>query len=157
MSNVPNSNPYQSALNQQHPNLPLQSQNMRSVNNIPQGSNINQNLSVQNSLNPQQQQSVRQSQQNMIQSQKNKNQINSMEQSNMRNSQQNQKSNLISTQQQTALPPRSPCRIENSSIEIFSLSKTRRAIFELSTFPVESLTAFQMALRILPILMKSLK
>ena len=100
MSNVPNSNPYQSALNQQHPNLPLQSQNMRSVNNIPQGSNINQNLSVQNSLNPQQQQSVRQSQQNMIQSQLNKNQLNSMAQSNMRNSQQNQKSNLISTQQQ---------------------------------------------------------
>ena len=80
MSNIPNANPTQSALNQQHPNLPLQSQNMKSIHGMQQSSNLNQNLSVQNSLNPQQQQSIKQSQQNMMQSQTNKNQLNSMAQ-----------------------------------------------------------------------------
>ena len=64
MSNIPKGNPFQSAAINQHPNLHLQSQNMKSVHNaIPQSVNPNQNASVQNSLNPQQLQSTRQSQQ----------------------------------------------------------------------------------------------
>ena len=55
MSNIPTSNPYQSAMINKHQNLPIQSQ-------------INKNSSVQNSLNPQQIQSIRQSQQNIVQS-----------------------------------------------------------------------------------------
>ena len=100
MSNIPNANPIQSALNQQHPNLPLQSQNMKSVHGMQQSSNLNPNLIVQNSLNPQQQQSIKQSQQNMMQSQMNKNQLNSMAQSNVHNSRQSQNPNMQSTQQQ---------------------------------------------------------
>ena len=98
MSNIPNANPTQSALNQQHPNLPLQSQNMKSIHGMQQSSNLNQNLSVQNSLNPQQQQSIKQSQQNMMQSQTNKNQLNSMAQSNAHNSIQSQNPNMQSVQ-----------------------------------------------------------
>ena len=100
MSNIPQANPTQSAFNQQHPNLPLQSPNMRSVHGMQQSSNLNQNLSVQNSLNPQQQQSIKQSQQNMMQSQMNKNQLNSMAQSSVHNSRQSQNPNMQSTQQQ---------------------------------------------------------
>ena len=57
MSNIPNSNPYQSAMINKHQNLPIQSQNI--INN--------QNSSVINSFNPQKIQSIRQSQQNVAQ------------------------------------------------------------------------------------------
>ena len=100
MSNIPNANPTQSAFNQQHPNLPLQSQNMKSVHGMQQSSNLNQNLSVQNSLDPQKQQSIKYSQQNMMQSQMNRNQLNNMAQSNVHNSRQSQNPNMQSTQQQ---------------------------------------------------------
>ena len=74
MSNIPASNPYQSAMINKHQNLPIQSQ-------------INKNQSVQNSLNPQQVQSIRQSQQNpqqvqsIRQSQQNPQQVQSIRQS----------------------------------------------------------------------------
>jgi serine/threonine protein phosphatase PrpC len=68
MSNIPNTNPIQSAMiNQQHPNLALNRQNMQSVqSNLPQNSIHNPsqipNVSMKNSLTPQQQQSMMQSQ-----------------------------------------------------------------------------------------------
>ena len=68
MSNIPNTNPIQSAMiNQQHPNLALNRQNMQSVqSNLPQNSIHNPsqipNASMKNSLTPQQQQSMMQSQ-----------------------------------------------------------------------------------------------
>ena len=120
MSNIPNANPTQSALNQQHPNLPLQSQNMKSIHGMQQSSNLNQNLSVQNSLNPQQQQSIKQSQQNMMQSQTNKNQLNSMAQSNAHNSMQSQNPNM-----QSVLNSKMNNSIGNKSLKKSSLKVSR--------------------------------
>ena len=66
MSQLSKMNPVQSAMNQHHPNLPLNSQQMKSIqSNHPQSSFPNPlpNSSVKNSLASQQQQSIMQSQQ----------------------------------------------------------------------------------------------
>ena len=70
ISHIPNTNPYQSAMiNQHHQNLPLQSQNMKSVqSNIQQSGFPNPNSSVKNSLTPQQQQSIMRNSQQVKQS-----------------------------------------------------------------------------------------
>ena len=107
MSNVPNTNPIQSALiNQHQQGLPLQSQQIKPNQNIQNSSLIDQNSSIKNSIhNSQQQQLNRQSQQikqsSAIQSQmKNSSIGNNMDQSNIKNSKQNQNINPQSSNQQ---------------------------------------------------------
>ena len=107
MSNVPNTNPVQSALiNQHQQGLPLQSQQIKPNQNIQNSSLIDQNSSIKNSIhNSQQQQLNRQSQQikqsSAIQSQmKNSSIGNNMDQSNIKNSKQNQNINPQSSNQQ---------------------------------------------------------
>ena len=107
MSHVPNTNPVQSALiNQHQQGLPLQSQQIKPNQNIQNSSLIDQNSSIKNSIhNSQQQQLNRQSQQikqsSAIQSQmKNSNIGNNMDQSNIKNSKQNQNINPQSSNQQ---------------------------------------------------------
>ena len=107
MSHVPNTNPEQSALiNQHQQGLPLQSQQIKPNQNIQNSSLIDQNSSIKNSIhNSQQQQLNRQSQQikqsSAIQSQmKNSNIGNNMDQSNIKNSKQNQNINPQSSNQQ---------------------------------------------------------
>ena len=107
MSNVPNTNPIQSALiNQHQQGLPLQSQQIKPNQNLPENSLIDQNSSIKNSIhNSQQQQLNRQSQQikqsSAIQSQmKNSSIGNNMDQSNIKNSKQNQNINPQSSNQQ---------------------------------------------------------
>ena len=107
MSHVPNTNPVQSALiNQHQQGLPLQSQQIKPNQNIQNSSLIDQNSSIKNSIhNSQQQQLNRQSQQikqsSAIQSQmKNSSIGNNMDQSNIKNSKQNQNINPQSSNQQ---------------------------------------------------------
>ena len=107
MSHVPNTNPVQSALiNQHQQGLPLQSQQIKPNQNLPENSLIDQNSSIKNSIhNSQQQQLNRQSQQikqsSAIQSQmKNSSIGNNMDQSNIKNSKQNQNINPQSSNQQ---------------------------------------------------------
>ena len=107
MSHVPNTNPVQSALiNQHQQGLPLQSQQIKPNQNLPESSLIDQNSSIKNSIhNSQQQQLNRQSQKikqsSAIQSQmKNSNIGNNMDQSNIKNSKQNQNINPQSSNQQ---------------------------------------------------------
>ena len=107
MSNVPNTNPIQSALiNQHQQGLPLQSQQIKPNQNIQNSSLIDQNSSIKNSIhNSQQQQLNRQSQKikqsSAIQSQmKNSSIGNNMDQSNIKNSKQNQNINPQSSNQQ---------------------------------------------------------
>jgi serine/threonine protein phosphatase PrpC len=107
MSNAPNTNPVQSALiNQHQQGLPLQSQQIKPNQNLPESSLIDQNSSIKNSIhNSQQQQLNRQSQKikqsSAIQSQmKNSNIGNNMDQSNIKNSKQNQNINPQSSNQQ---------------------------------------------------------
>ena len=107
MSHVPNTNPVQSALiNQHQQGLPLQSQQIKPNQNIQNSSLIDQNSSIKNSIhNSQQQQLNRQSQKikqsSAIQSQmKNSNIGNNMDQSNIKNSKQNQNINPQSSNQQ---------------------------------------------------------
>jgi len=107
MSHVPNTNPVQSALiNQHQQGLPLQSQQIKPNQNIQNSSLIDQNSSIKNSIhNSQQQQLNRQSQQikqsSAIQSQmKNSSIGNNMDQSNIKNSKQNQNINPQYSNQQ---------------------------------------------------------
>jgi serine/threonine protein phosphatase PrpC len=107
MSHAPNTNPVQSALiNQHQQGLPLQSQQIKPNQNLPESSLIDQNSSIKNSIhNSQQQQLNRQSQKikqsSAIQSQmKNSNIGNNMDQSNIKNSKQNQNINPQSSNQQ---------------------------------------------------------
>ena len=109
MSNIPNANQYQSAMINQHQNLPLKSQNMKSMQNN------------NNSLTPQQLQSMRQSQQakqSAIQSQVNnslKNQISQNPNISKQNSvQQSMKNSSLQKSDIKASRNKSPPRVVKS-------------------------------------------
>ena len=123
MSQAPNTNPVQSALiNQHQQGLPLQSQQIKPNQNLPENSLIDQNSSIKNSIhNSQQQQLNRQSQKikqsSAIQSQMKNSNIgnNNMDQSNIKNSKQNQNINPQSSNQQLEKSVNNS-KVDNSSL-----------------------------------------